>query len=461
MPIPPRLLSSGLLALLATALIGFLATPAAAAETPASMETRVGDLLNHARGQAGLRSLRIDVRIVAPTRDWSAEQARQGRLVHHPDLRATMPSGATAIAENIAYTSHTDDIAGRLHRLLMDSSSHRANILDGRFTELGIGIVQSGGRTYLTQRFSAGARASVAPAVRGLAEMAGGVFGSGGAGHAVLVRDDVFADALSAGPLAGAGGPILLTPPGPALHPAVRNTLERVLPRGRTVWLVGGPDAVSEGVRQELEQAGYAVRRASGDDRMATARSVAEHMVARDGRPDRVLVTTGWDWPDAISGGAYGARAGSPVLLTDHGDVPEATRAALRSAGNPQPFVVGGSAAVSDAVVGQLGATRIAGATRFGTASAAAARLWGYQDASPGTWIAVPALGDDAWTWALGAAPLSARMGAAMLLTGDRVDPEVRRYLDGLGYGSGRRADLVIVGPVPGSGADQLRSLLQ
>ncbi len=48
-----------------------------------------------------------------------------------------------------------------------------------------------------------------------------------------------------------------------------------------------------------------------------------------------------------------------------------------------------------------------------------------------------------------------------MLLTGDSLDPEVRGYLDGLGYGSGRRADLVIVGPVPDSGANQLRSLLQ
>jgi uncharacterized protein YkwD len=41
-----------------------------------------------------------------------------------------------------------------VHRALMDSSSHRANILNKSYDRVGVGIVRRGGRTWITQLFA-------------------------------------------------------------------------------------------------------------------------------------------------------------------------------------------------------------------------------------------------------------------------------------------------------------------
>jgi uncharacterized protein YkwD len=449
------------IAALVAALVAALPAPAHAAPSAVSVEVRLAELVNAARTQHGVRALRIDVRLVHTSRTWSRHMADHNRLAHDPNLRHGVPAGATAWAENVGYTTNTSDPAADLHRMFMNSAGHRRNVLDGRFTDLGIGVVQSGGRTWVTQRFTAGAPARVAPAVTGLLPLATSLFNGGQASHAVIVRDDVFADALAAGPLAGAGGPILLSPPGPALHPSVRRTLEQTVPRGRRVWLVGGRGAVSSGVEQELRGAGWDVRRISGSNRLLTAEAVARQVVARDGRPSRALVTTAWDWPDAVAAGAYGARSRAPVLLAERTRVPAETARAIDDFNPPGVAALGGSSAMDDGVVHELGADRVAGSTRQGTSSEAARHLWGVRDASAPRWIAAPAFGDDAWTWALGAAPLAARTGAPVLLVGPQLSGETRDYIAGLGYGNGRSATLQLVGPVPSSGADELRALLQ
>lgn len=452
---------SAVLVLLCTTVV-IAAPPAAAAATSgAAIEVRLTELVNAARSRHGLGPLRVDVRLVASARSWSAEMQRSGGLGHDPNLGRDMPGSASAWAENVASTTRADDAAGHLHRMLMDSDGHRANILDARFTDVGVGVTVDGDRTYATQRFTAGAPAAVAPAVESLARLSGDVFGAGGADHAVIARDDVFADALAAGPLAGAGGPILLSPPGPALHPGALIALQQILPRGRTVWLVGGIQAVSPEVERELVDGGWDVRRISGETRFTTADAVAKQVIAREGPSALAIVTTGWNWPDAVAGGAYGARAGAPVLLTESDTVSADTRRTLDRIRPERIAVLGGAQAVSERVVGELPATRVAGSTRQGTSAAVAADLWGYRDASPSRWIAVPAFDDDGWTWALGAAPLAARSGAAVLLVGSQLDTDLRSYIDGLGYGGSRTAELITLGPVPASGAEELRSLLR
>jgi putative cell wall-binding protein len=434
---------------------------ALASASDVTIEMQLTGHVNAERAARGLPALRLDVRLVGPARSWSAEMARQGRISHHPNVPGTVPPEANRYAENVAMTSNTEDPAGALHRLFMGSDSHRAVVLDPRLTDLGFGIAHADGRTYATQRYTSGAPASVTPAVTGIADLSAQVFGGGAASHAVITRDDVFADALSAGPLAGGEGPILLTPPGPVLHPHVRLALEHVLPRGRVVWLVGGVSAVSEGVENELRHAGYDVRRIGGSSRIQTSERVAREVVARHGRPSVVMVATGWDWPDAVAGGAHGAERGVPLLLSNVDSLPSETSAAIRDFRPGHVVALGGHAALSDGVVHDLGATRIAGETRQGTSAAIAAELWGYTSAEPTAWIGAPAFDDDAWTWALGAAPLAARRDAAVLLLGADLSPEVRTYLGGLGYGNGRQAELLTVGPVAAQSAEEVRSLLR
>ena len=56
----------------------------------------------------------------------------------------------SAAGENIAYGYST---AQSVMNAWMNSPGHRANILNGRFTQIGIGVYQSNGVYYWTQEF--------------------------------------------------------------------------------------------------------------------------------------------------------------------------------------------------------------------------------------------------------------------------------------------------------------------
>lgn len=437
------------------------ATSSAATSSPATssaaIEVELTNLVGVERAAAGVGPLRVDVRLVAAGRGWSSRMADIG-AIEHPAGGPTLPAGTSAWAENIGSASGPDATAA-LHEALMASPPHREHLLDPAYTELGIGVVVRDGTVWATQLFTAGAPAATDDAVLPIAAAAGELFAGGQARHAVIVRDDAFPDALAAGPLAGTDGPLLLTPPGPALHAGVRLALERALPRGATVYLVGGEAAVTPGVEAELRDAGWSPRRVSGEDRVETAAAVARTVAERDGPPSTVLVATSEDWPDATAGGAYGAATGSPVLLAHPDRVPEATQAFLTGSAPDQVVALGGSGVLGDGVVAAMDARRVAGPTREATAAAVAAQLWGRTTATDGDrWIVAPST--DTWQWALGAAPAAARDQAPVLLVGDTAPASVTDYLSGLGYGGGVTGTLDVVGPVDGAVAATLRDAL-
>ena len=251
------------------------------------------------------------------------------------------------------------------------------------------------------------------------AAVSAATFDGGEATVAVIARHDVFADALSGGPLAGRNGPLLLTP-SDGLDPRVDAELDRALAPGATIYVLGGTAAVAPAVADRLAVHGQVVRLA-GASRVATAVAVAEVVLDRSGE-DRVMIArAGPDdaapWADALSGGAYGAAAGIPVMLTDTASLSPETADAIGRFDVASTIVLGGTAAVSDAVVADLPSpTRMAGDDRTATAAAVAQRLW----RDGGTFDEVLlANGYDstAWAWALAAAPTAARRGAPLLLT--------------------------------------------
>ena len=195
-----------------------------------------------------------------------------------------------------------------------------------------------------------------------------------GAVQALLGRDDVFADSLASGSLQS-NKPLLLTR-GDSLSAETDTELKRL--GTRLVHILGGTGAVSRAVEDQLVTAGYAVQRHSGGSRIETAIEIA-----REAAPDATQVilarafAAGTDasqaFADSLAAGAWAAKDLQPILLTQTEALSAATAAYITEKRIAKVFIVGGTAAVSDAAKAQaeaLGAqvTRVSGPTRFDTA---------------------------------------------------------------------------------------------
>jgi uncharacterized protein YfaP (DUF2135 family) len=128
---------------------------------------------------------------------------------------------------------------------------------------------------------------------------------------------------------------------------------------------------------------------------------------------------------------------GWPVLLTQTDTLTSATREYLAQSAITDVAVIGGTAAISDTVVGQLAemditTTRVAGATRAETALEIA-KLRGAESAADVARVTVvEAQDEDAWAGGFAAAGHSAFFDAPIVLTlGDVVPPETEAFLAG------------------------------
>jgi putative cell wall-binding protein len=192
-------------------------------------------------------------------------------------------------------------------------------------------------------------------------------FGNGEAGAVVISRSDLYPDALAGTPFAvDEDAPMLLTAP-TTLDPRTEAELDRVLAKGRTVYVLGGPDAISPGIVLRLGQDGYRVVRLGGLNRYATA-----VVIARDlGTPNDILVTTGITPGDALAGGAAAAKLGGVVVLTDGSRMPAETTAYLASEVGVAQVALGGPAAAADP-----SAAALVGADRYATSVLVAQRFF-------------------------------------------------------------------------------------
>lgn len=134
------------------------------------------------------------------------------------------------------------------------------------------------------------------------------------------------------------------------------------------------------------------------------------------------MVAAGRAFPDALAASYVAGRRQAPILLTERAGVPAATVDALRSLGVRAVTVVGGVGAIEPSVVSELqragySVTRIAGETRYETASALA-RTPGPSEMNPvdGRRTALLASGEG-FADALAGGPLAYGSGLPVLLT--------------------------------------------
>ncbi len=242
----------------------------------------------------------------------------------------------------------------------------------------------------------------------------------------VLARVDSFADALAGTPLTGEA-PLLYTATD-ALDPRTAHEIDRLMPTGGEVVVLGGGAAVADDVLADLTARGHQTTRIAGASRIGTALAIADHVI---GSGDRVLVARADGegtaaWADSVAAGGYAAMSGTPVLLTPGAALPAEVSAWLASRGVRQTVVIGGSAAISEDVAARLpGAQRVSGPDRAATAVAISGLYPSTrsQDADRRFHI-VNGFVEDGWAYGLVAAGLAAEEGAPVLFADTTSTPD-------------------------------------
>ncbi len=171
-------------------------------------------------------------------------------------------------------------------------------------------------------------------------------------GTAFVATGANFPDALAAAPLAAAGGwPLFLANPATGLSPASKAAMSGV----ERALVLGGEAVVKPETETYLTTrfGTSGVTRLAGPDRYTTAVAVAMHAVEHEGHVwDRVGITTGANFPDALAGGVVQGKVGSVMLLTTPNTLSTCTALALSANKDAIDTVTfyGGDGAVSPAV---------------------------------------------------------------------------------------------------------------
>jgi uncharacterized protein YkwD len=126
---------------------GPVASPAEATTRP---EERLFALINQAREKRDRPRLRLSTYLSGKAHRHSVRMADAGWIFHHSCL-SCLGSGLDwrAIGENVGVGGTVRSV----HRALMNSRSHRRNILSRAFDRVGVGVVRSGGRVWITEIF--------------------------------------------------------------------------------------------------------------------------------------------------------------------------------------------------------------------------------------------------------------------------------------------------------------------
>ncbi|MCZ8535869.1 CAP domain-containing protein [Paenisporosarcina quisquiliarum] len=120
-----------------------------------SIEQQVLTLTNQERAKAGLKALATDAALMDSARAKSADMSKNNYFSH---TSPTMGSPFDQMkAKGIQYKAAAENIAmgqqsaSEVVKAWMESPGHRANIMNGNFTHIGIGYVAQG--NYWTQQF--------------------------------------------------------------------------------------------------------------------------------------------------------------------------------------------------------------------------------------------------------------------------------------------------------------------
>ena len=240
----------------------------------------------------------------------------------------------------------------------------------------------------------------------------------------IIARSDLYPDALTASVLAKVkNAPILLTP-STVLDKRVAGEIRRL--GVSEVIIVGGESAISREVEKALEAFDSdKVQRFDGKDRYETSSLVAREVAGLVDIRGKAMVTTGENWPDALSVSAFAARDNHPILLVSKNKIDPLVQKTMTDLKINQVYLVGGDDAVSEAVTNNLPnvIARFAGKNRFETATLVADYAFGH---AKGVYLA----SGEVFADALIVGPVAGAQGVPILLTrSNLLSPETKAFI--------------------------------
>ena len=173
--------------------------------------------------------------------------------------------------------------------------------------------------------------------------------------NVVLVNaTSTMSDGLAASGLAGKeNGAILLTKKD-SIPKATMDRIKKV----KKVYIIGGENAISQKVSNQITAANIKVERIGGKNRVETSELVAEKL----GNYSNAFIVNGFKGEaDAMSASAIAARYEAPILLTNGKTSTHAKKSGV------EYYVVGGTSVVNKSIADKYNAERLAGKDRYAT----------------------------------------------------------------------------------------------
>lgn len=183
----------------------------------------------------------------------------------------------------------------------------------------------------------------------------------------VIGRGDVPMDALTGSVLAKKlQSPLLLTK-STQLPENVEAEIDRLAPS--RIYLLGGEEAISGTLQNQLKNKGYSVTRIAGDNRYGTSVRIANEV----GIENELIITTGIESPDALAIAPYAGVSQIPILLTKPTKLPDEISNVIENNTINKVTIIGGEAAISKNVetslrnLGVQTIQRVEGSNRYET----------------------------------------------------------------------------------------------
>lgn len=240
--------------------------------------------------------------------------------------------------------------------------------------------------------------------------------------YVVIANGEDYPDALGASPLAKKyNAPILLTSTG-TLDKNAKAEIERLKPSH--AFIIGGNASVSQAQEKEIKELITNVQRLGGLDRYETSVKVAEAL----GAVNKVVLTSGNGFADALSIAPIAGKESMPILLTEKDKLPDKVKEYLNGIKDSvqESYVVGGAGVITDTVASQLPnfTERLGGQDRYETNVDVMAYFGDKLDFSNLYVVKGDGLNGKAFADALSGSALAAKNSSPIVLT-DGVIPEI------------------------------------